>query len=432
MHRAAARRLLLAVPLAAFAAAAPAVEIPGPDDLKFRIDLEARFRPEWRTNADFNNRIDDDRTFVDQRLRVGFGIAKGTVAAYFQAQDVRRWGSEPSTLAYTDNVDLKLGYVDWNDAAGAWKVRAGRQELIYGEERLVGGTDWNMIGRSFDGIRFAYTRPGWDLDGFAARVADRGLDETNQDFFGVYATLLKPRPAIHLDLYGLWLRDGLEQVGEVPTEGIENSSIFTVGFRAFGQASGFSYNVEVAGQGGDRATDDHEAWAVASRAGYTFTPKCKPHVAVGYDLASGDADPADGDSREFVNLFPTNHGFYGYMDYLGWRNVEDLYLRVRFEAATDVVLQADFHDLRLRESAGRWSDAAGATILPGIPGGAAGDALGQELDLTLRIALKDWKFQAGYSRFFAGEVPENAADFIATNVAGDDSDWGYLMATVKF
>ena len=432
MHRAAARRLVVTATFATFAATAFAVEIPGPDDVRFRIDLEARFRPEWRTNADFNDRIDDDQGFVDQRVRAGFGIAKGNVAAYFQIQDVRRWGSEPSTLANTDNVDLKLGYVDWNDDTAAWKVRAGRQELIYGEERLVGGTDWNMFGRSFDAIRFAYATAGWDLDGFAARVADRGLDESNQDFFGVYATILKPHPGIHLDLYALWLRDGLEQVGEIPTEGIENSSIVTVGFRAFGEASGFSYNVEAVGQGGDRATDHHEAWAIATRAGYTFAAKCKPHVAVGYDTASGDADPADGESREFVNLFPTNHGFYGYMDYLGWRNVEDLYLRLRFEPAANVIVQADLHDLHLREASGRWSDSAGVTILPGIPGGAAGDALGQELDLTLKVGLKNWKFQAGYSRFFAGEVPEEAQNFIVTNLAGDDSDWGYVMATVKF
>jgi hypothetical protein len=431
MRRAAARRLVV-ITVAALASAAFAVEIPGPDDLKFRIDLEARFRPEWRTNTDFNDLIDDDQLFVDQRIRVGGGIEKGTVAVYFQAQDVRRWGEEPTTLTDTDNVDLKLGYVDWNDPAGAWMVRAGRQELIYGEERLVGATDWNMFGRSFDGIRFAHTAPSWDLDGFAARIADRGSDESNQDFAGVYATILKPYPAIHLDLYALWLRDGLEQVGEIPAEGIENSSIFTVGFRAFGEASGFSYNVEAAGQAGDSATDDHEAWALATRAGYTFTATCKPHVAVGYDTASGDADPADGESREFENLFPTNHGIYGYMDYLGWRNVEDLYLRVRLEPAAHLVVQADLHDFRLRESSGRWSDAAGNTVLPGIPGGAAGDHLGQEVDLTLKVELKDWKFQAGYSHFFAGEVPEEAQNFVVTNLAGDDSDWGYLMATVKF
>ena len=70
--------------------------------------------------------------------------------------------------------------------------------------------------------------------------------------------------------------------------------------------------------------------------------------------------------------------------------------------------------------------------MPGIPGGAAGDQLGQELDVTLKIALEHWRFQAGYSHFFAGEVPEEAASFVSTTVAGDDSDWAYVMATVRF
>lgn len=429
---------ILAAGLFAPIADARAVEIPGPADMKFRIDLEARFRPEWRANADFNDLLDDDQAFVEQRIRLGAGLEKGTVAAYFQAQDFRRWGSETATNANGANLDLHLGYVDWNDPAGKWKVRAGRQELAYGEERLVGALDWSNIGRAFDAIRFAHTTPAWDIDGFAARVVDPVLDpdpasdENNRDFFGVYSTLLKTHGPIHLDLYALWLRDGLERTGEVITAGLENTSIFTVGFRAFGEAGGFSYDVEAAGQDGDRATDAHRAWAFATRAGYTFAARCKPHVAVGYDSASGDGDPADGDSREFENLFPTNHAFYGYMDYAGWRNIEDLYVRFRSNPTEKITVQVDYHDLRLQDPAGRWSDASGKTILAGIPGGAAGDQLGQEVDLTLRIVLPYWKFQAGYSHFFAGDVPTQASDHVATVLRGDDSDWAYVMATVRF
>jgi hypothetical protein len=67
-----------------------------------------------------------------------------------------------------------------------------------------------------------------------------------------------------------------------------------------------------------------------------------------------------------------------------------------------------------------------------IPDGAAGSELGQEIDLTAKWSEKDWTLQGGVSRFFAGEVPRNAAEFVATPVAGDDSDWAYVYFTLKF
>ena len=115
-----------------------------------------------------------------------------------------------------------------------------------------------------------------------------------------------------------------------------------------------------------------------------------------------------------------------------------LYINLNLQAETgdgatggSVVNHVGFIVDNVQQRVAEWR-AAGVTVLPGIPGGAAGDGLGQEVDLTLKVALKDWKFQAGYSHFFAGEVPEHAQEFIVTNLAGDDSGWGYLMATVEF
>ncbi len=428
-------RWLLGLALASAACLArvgPAAAEQGSGKTEVSFDAEARLRPESRSDADFNAAVRDDRSFVDQRIRLGVRLEKGRLSAYVQAQDSRSWGSEASTASNERNLDLHQGWVEWTDTDRRFRVRAGRQELAYGEERLVGAFNWSNIGRSFDAVRLAWSAERWKLDAFAARTASRGRTSDSQDLFGAYGSVLENRPASQVEAYLLWLRDRLARAGELPGAGVGRTSIWTAGGRVRGTVRGWSYGLELALQAGDRATDAHEAWALASRAGYRFRSPLKPYLGAGFDAASGDGDPADGDSGEFENLFPTNHAFYGSMDYVGWRNVKDAVLRFRIEPAEKVVVQADFHDFALEDPAGRWSDAGGATIVPGVPGGAAGSDLGRELDLTVRVSFEGWALEGGLSRFFAGEFPERASAFVPTAVRGDDSDWGYLMVTARF
>lgn len=397
-----------------------------------KLDAEVRLRPESRSDADFNAAASDDKSFVDQRVRLGISFTKGRVSAYVQAQDSRSWGAEASTASNEKNLDLHQGWVEWTGGEGTLRVRAGRQELAYGEERLVGAFGWSNIGRSFDAVRLVWSAERWKLDAFAGRTVSRGRTSASQDLFGAYGSILEGRPASRVEAYLLWLRDRLARAGELPGAGVGRTSIWTAGGRVHGGVGGWSYGLELALQRGDRATDAHEAWAFASRAGYEFRSRLAPYLGVGFDAASGDGNAVDGESREFDNLFPTNHIFYGSMDYVGWRNVKDAYLRFRIEPKEKVLIQADLHDFALEDPAGRWSDAGGVTLVPGVPGGGAGSDLGRELDLTVRVSFGDWALQGGVSRFFAGEFPERAAAFVPTEVRGDDSDWGYLMVTVRF
>src|SRR5690606_12152179 len=45
-------------------------------------------------------------------------------------------------------------------------LRAGRQELLYGNQRLVSPLDWSNTRRTFEGIRGLYKSGDWAIDGF--------------------------------------------------------------------------------------------------------------------------------------------------------------------------------------------------------------------------------------------------------------------------
>ena len=76
------------------------------------------------------------------------------------------------------------------------------------------------------------------------------------------------------------------------------------------------------------------AYATHIEGGYTFTAQdLKPRLALGFDYASGDDDPSDQEHNTFVNLYPTNHKFYGAMDFLAWQNLIDPYLKASIAPA---------------------------------------------------------------------------------------------------
>ena len=56
----------------------------------------------------------------------------------------------PSTLY--DPLDLRQGYVELNfEGKTSVRFRAGRQEIAFGAERLIGPADWG-ISRTFDAL----------------------------------------------------------------------------------------------------------------------------------------------------------------------------------------------------------------------------------------------------------------------------------------
>ena len=88
-----------------------------------------------------------------------------------------------------------------------FSLKVGRQELSYGEERLVGAFGWNNIGRVFDAAKVRWQNEWFGADFFTSRVVIPEDDRFNVDndydwFSGIYATTEKFRSTL-LDVYVL-------------------------------------------------------------------------------------------------------------------------------------------------------------------------------------------------------------------------------------
>ena len=87
----------------------------------------------------------------------------------------------------------------WRSSTGPMTIRAGRQELVYGEQRLVGHVSWLNAARTFDGVKATFRTKAFAADVFATsvvRILDGEFDKSGNGnrFAGVYGTTAKLIP----------------------------------------------------------------------------------------------------------------------------------------------------------------------------------------------------------------------------------------------
>ena len=393
--------------------------------ITWTLSGEARLRPEWRENADLDSREDDDLRQGFMRLRLGLAVQiRDTFKLFAQAQDSRVAGEESSTTSDEENLDLHQGYLEFKPVRKSrLTLTAGRQELKYGDERMIGAFGWDNVGRSFDGLKTRYARENLFVDGMVARVVNRndGSSTSGSDLAGVYAQSAF-RPGSEYEGYLLAFFDNIDAAGELGAPG--ETSIYALGGRVKDRFARVDINAEAVIQSGEFHGEDHAAWSAALQAGGNWGDAWKVRPFIGYDFATGDDDPVDGDRQEFFNFFPTNHPHYGYADYEGWRNIRSPYAGISL-AHTRYFVQVKAHRFMLEEEAGPWKD-AGGNVMGFDPAGASGINVGREFDLTGRFTWQEkTALEAGFARFEPGQF--------ARRTRGDDpSHWAYLTLTVGF
>ncbi len=312
-------------------------------------------------------------------------------------------------------VDLKL----FEHCGGELWGRVGRQELMYGNQRLVSPLDWANTRRTFEGYKLYYEGRDWNVDAFYTRPifpAAKRFDtpDYDQEFTGIYATY-EARPNQTHDFYYLRYNDG--------DAGFRYD---TLGARCQGSRGPWLWEVEGAVQFGDNADgSDHSAGFVTAGAGHSFDHiTWKPTLWFYYDWASGSDDR--GASNGFNHLFPLAHKYLGFMDLYGRQNLETPNLLLTFSPHEKIKLLAWYYYFFLENK----NDTPYSVVnTPFNAANAPASAnLGHELDLMATYTINArMQILFGYSHFFAGDyykltpgVPfRGDADFFYTEYTFD-------------
>ncbi len=453
------KRILLSV----FAAAITAVWVMPAGAADVTLGGQYRLRGEYTNNADFDSYANDHTDSWGQRVRLtANGKATDDTSVKITLQDTRTWGATQATAGgpgLTDSgntLDFHESYMNVENVLDSGvALKAGRQELVYGDERLIGAFGWSNNGRSFDALKAVYKSDVVNVDLFTSKIIEKSPSLSDTNFNGIYATV-KAIPDNVIDVYFLQLKDSNSAAGLSPfgfgstignttltgTSLTEPAKLYTYGARIKGAAAGLDYTVELPIQRGTITTNtkdyDIKAYAFAAKLGYNLPTPIKARVGAEYDYASGDKDAADTDLQTFFNLFPTNHDKLGLMDTQAWRNVKAWNLNATLEPTDKLKLLVSYWDFSLAQKNDAWYSAAqwnnntntAATSIRRANSNNGSKDLGNEIDL-----VASYKYNAavsaelGYSRYFVGKFAENNA---ATTSKAADMEWSYLMITTNF
>lgn len=395
-----------------------------------KVGIQYRGRTEEQRGSVITNGRDD--AYYLNRIRFETTVTLAPwLKAFAQMQDAQTLGynvpAQPTSL--TNTVDLRQGYVDarW-PAVNGIGVRAGRQELAFGDQRLIGSSDWGNTARSFDAVRFSVTQPGVQVDAFMSSVviiAQNAFDrrKAGETFSGTYVSLSRLLPKAVVEPYILARMQDVA-TGELGVVG--DGATYTFGARVAGALPRrFDYGMEVAAQRGHTAADAVDAWAGHYALGWTIVPsKVKPRLVLEFNNASGDANPKDGRRETFDQLYPTNHNKYGIADQMGWRNMRDAMVGFELFPVKKLKLSADAHRLSLATAADGLYVAGGAQKV--LNRKATSRAVGSEIDVYSVYAFsKELSLGAGFSTLVAG-------DYLSQSTSAGTAWSPYVMWNVKF
>jgi hypothetical protein len=376
-----------------------------------RVRGEFRERVEGFANAGFTDERDD--LYYLSRLRLNATLSGPSIGATIQVQDARvgkkRIG--PTATPFSAPFDLRQAFVDLGSAKAPVVARVGRQELAFGDQRLVGHANWLNAGRTFDAARMTIRSKRANVDVFAAsvvRILDDEFDKSGSGnrFAGAYASSGSVLPLGTAEPFLFWRRD-VNLRAESGTAG--SLEQVTTGARLVGKLPArLDYNIETALQRGSLGPDAISAWAGHWQIRESLPGAGAVRIAAEYNFASGDADPVDGTRGTFDQLYPTAHDKYGLADQVGWRNIHHLRAGFDFTPIKATPIAVSYHAYWLAEARDALYAASGAPIARVIAG-ATSTRVGQEIDVQVsRPLTPQLMLSAGYSHLVPGPFLKQA------------------------
>ena len=369
------------------------------------------------------------------RVRIGLDITPNSwFHAFVQARDAEAIGSVPSSLysAARDVFDLNQAYVEFRNGEHGWfSLKTGRQELYFGDERLIARSNWSNASRSFDAVRLTLSSKeyGSVLDVFASSVVKNyptSFDKVlpGQNFYGVNLALTKVMPRASLEPY-VYLKTLPSVTGADKVKG--NERLYTTGLRLAGAIpGGFDYRARYSFQTGHLADNSIHASAYYGILGYTLPSRFQPRFSIEYNYASGNKAIGSSVTGTFDQLYPTTHQWQRITDLFGEQNIKDLKPGFSFRPAQKMHVFLVYSDLHLASKYDSVYSNTGSVLVKVPKGGALSTDIGNETDLYgIYDVNKRLQIGAGYGRLWAGQ-------FLKENSKGADSSYPYVFLDYYF
>lgn len=394
------------------------------------VDFQVRAREENQSSDKYIS--GNDAVYVLTRVWGGLELRpERHITGYLQFVDGHALGLPLAYVASNmrDAFDDRQAFVDVH--ARNFKVIAGRQELRYGGERLVGISNWTNTSRTFDG--------------FLGRIGDRNrvdlfsssvvaIHPTSLDthgagltFHGAVGTLTTWAP--HMVLQPFVFIKALPRVGSQQstwgtetevTPGAEVSAKFPLGVYFDGLE---------ALQRGSYSNDSIRSDAGFIKAGYAADRiEWKPRLAGEYDYASGNPKADPNRIATFDQLYPSNHNAFGLTDLFGFENIKQERVNLDLTPTKPVALLLQQEWLRVASVLDNVYGGSASTTVKAPKGGFLSSDIGREFDASGQYAFlgeRNMTMNLGVGHFSPGTL-------MRENSHGAPLTLAYVGLTYKF
>ncbi|MDQ0008411.1 hypothetical protein J2T07_000570 [Luteibacter jiangsuensis] len=367
-------------------------------------------------------------TYLLQRLQVHAGLRLGAPwLAFVQLEDDRAFAKKTWGPTDRDKADVRLAFLAWQGEVldGTVRVRAGRQDFALDLQRFVSLRDGPNVRQSFDALWANFERGPWRFIGFVSHPVqyrdDRAFDDTsgsNQrfDMVRVERHVLGTN---ELSYYHAWFDN--DDASFLDAHGNERRRVDDVRFA--GARGPVDWDLEAMVQGGRVGDSRIHAWAVGTRAGWTWTDTAwTPRLGLQVDTASGDHRAGDGRLGTFNPLFPNGY-YFSLAGYTGYSNLVHVKPSITLKPSPTVTLLGAV-GLQWRRTT---SDAIYVQPINALPGTAGTGSKWTGMYGQFRV---DWKWRPGVT--FSLEGDHFRAGRTIRDAGGSDGNYGSVQVLLAW
>jgi len=392
------------------------------------LDIDLRARTEAQTAINYTD--GNAQVYELTRIRGGVEVRPTKfLTGYIQFHDNHALGLPLKFVAANmrDSFDARQAFLEFHTKT--LKVFAGRQELKFGGERLIGISDYTNNSRTFDG--------------FDARIGDKNrvdifstsvvaIHPTSLDkhgagltFHGVYGNLgtIIPHTTVEPFVFVKALPRVLSQQSTYGTE-----TEVTFGSEVVGNIEGgFDYDILGALQRGSYSNDSIHSGAGYVKVAYTAKDiDWKPRLGGEYDYATGNPHHNLNRISTFDELYPSNHNAFGLVDLFGYQNIKEVRINLDLTPVRHltVLLQQEF--LNAASVHDGVYNGGGTQFVKPLAAGFSSDDIGKGFDASAKYVFHNYLVvNIGVGHFFPGRL-------MTTNAHGAPLTLSYLSFTYRF
>ena len=403
------------------------------DNLPRRVTLDLQIRERGENQSSDGYVSGNDAVYNLSRIWGGVELRPTRwLLAYMQFVDAHALGLP---LRYVlsnmrDDFDDRQAFLEFH--ARQVQVIAGRQELRYGEERLVGISNWSNTSRTWDGFLMRIGDKN-RLDLFSTSVVAIHPESPDKHgagltFHGAVGTVTTWVP--HTVVMPFVFVKAFPRVkSRQGTYGTETEA--TPGAEVSGKyQGGFYFETLGALQRGSYSNDSIRSAAGYVKTGYTAEHfEWKPRPTGEYKYASGNPNMTASSTRigTFDQQYPSNHNTFGMTDLFGYQNLKMERIHLDLSPAKRLSLLIEQEWLRVATVYDGVYGGAGTTTVKAPAGGFLSDDIGREFDASGQCDFprSNLTLNFGIARFSPRALMQEDAH-------GADLTEGHFGLTYKF